>query len=354
MSRVTLAIGTAKGLFYFRSDASRRNWTLDEAPALPGWEVSAVHLAGNGRVFAGTVHYAYGATVRASTDGGKTFTQPDGQPKHREGSDLKMKRIWQLCAGHASEPETLYCGVDEAALFVSRDMAKTWSPYPALNDHPTRGKWFPGAGGLCLHTIIVDRTNKNRIWCGVSAAGMFGTTDGGETWASMNTGIKALNTGSDDEAVAHCIHKVVQHPSHPDYLVMQFHGGLYRSRDGAKSWQSIEKGVPSNFGFPMVCTKRGDLFIAPLADNERFFGDGKMAIYRSRDIGEQWTAQSNGLPAAGAYTGVLRDAMCVDDADGVYFGTTSGDVYATADAGDTWHQLPGTLPRILCVRAIAE
>ncbi|MFT3787145.1 MAG: sialidase family protein [Tepidisphaeraceae bacterium] len=355
MASTMLAVGTTKGVFLYRSNESRDHWTR-EGPFLPGWEISALHLTPE-QITIGTAHYAYGATLRTSTDGGANWNQPDGQPKHPEGSEVKTKRVWQIASGHSSEPNTLLCGLDEAALFVSRDRGNTWAGVEAINAHPTRSKWFPGAGGLCLHTIVADHSNPQRMWIGISAAGVFGTTDGGASWRSMNAGIKPLNTGSDDDAVAHCVHKMVQHPTDPNTLYMQFHGGLYRSTDGGENWTACENGVHSNFGFPMVITRAGELFIVPLqADLTRFFTDGKVLVYKSTDGGGSWTAKSKGLPQTGAFSGVLRDAMAVDShaTPGVYFGTTSGDVFASNDAGESWMRLPGTLPRVLTVRALAQ
>jgi photosystem II stability/assembly factor-like uncharacterized protein len=345
MAATRLAVATAKGLFFY--DRGPSGWTLAD-PSLPGWEVSAVCFDPRGQILVGTSHYAYGPTVRVSADAGKTFSATATQPAPSR-ANAKFNRIWQI---HALR-DRLLVGIDEAALFESSDDGATWAEFPALNSHPTRDNWFPGGGGLCLHTIVVDHSNPARWWVGISAVGVFGTTDAGKTWSLMNTGLNALNTGSDNPMAACCVHKIAQHPTQPDTLYMQYHGGVYRTTDGAENWTKCESGVPSNFGFPMVISSAGKLHIVPLhSDGQRFFDGGKAAVYHSTDGGNSWKASTKGLDSHGAFTGVLRDAMCVDSASGVFLGTTSGEVYASADAGESWSRLPGSLPRIMAVRAL--
>ncbi|HEV7298260.1 MAG TPA: hypothetical protein VGN72_02775 [Tepidisphaeraceae bacterium] len=353
MSQQHLFVGTTKGLFCYTSDASRQQWTMAE-PMLPGWEVSSVGLV-NGRetprLIVGTTHYAYGATLRVSDDMGKTWSQIERGPAYSAESGFKMNRIWQVCA-HPAQHHTVFAGVDEAGLFVSRDGGDSWTEIDSLTKHPTRPKWFAGGGGLCLHTIIVDHSDPQRMWVGISAVGCFRTTDGGATWTPANKGLGGVPTGSDEPDAVHCVHKMVQHATKPDTLFMQYHGGVYRTDDAGDNWRKIEHGLPGNFGFPMVMTNRGELCIAPLGGDEtRFFKDGRFAIYRSTDEGSSWAATNDGLPA-GSYVGILRDAMTVDDRDepGVYLGTTMGHVYASRDGGKAWQRLPGDVPRVLSVR----
>ena len=359
--RVNLLVGTNKGAFFYESD-DRRAWRLT-GPHMPGWEVFSLLAArANGaaspRLVAGTSSFVYGPTVRVSDDLGQTWRQIEKSPSYAAGAPGQLKQIWQIVTGHPSQPGTLYAGVADAGLFVSRDGGENWSEVDSLTKHPTRPNWFPGGGGLCLHTIVVDPHNRRRMWLGISAVGVFRTTDGGESWHLCNNGLRRIATGdAPDSPVAYCVHKIVHdpHPDRRDTLYMQFHGGVYRSDDGADTWHAIESGLPSNFGFPMAVTKTGDLFVAPLhSDEQRVAKDGRLRIYRSRDRGESWQEMKAGLPDE-HYVGILRDAMCVDALEpaGVYFGTSMGEVFASADGGESWQRLPGQLPRITTVKAWA-
>jgi photosystem II stability/assembly factor-like uncharacterized protein len=340
-----LVFGTSKGLFAYT--ASGAGWSL-AAPQLSGWEVSTVHADAT-HSLAATVHWSYGATIRETRDGGQTWTQLEGRPAYGEGSPHKLKRIWQIVPGQ--KPGEFYAGIDEAGLFVSRDGAKTWREVEGLSAYPTRKLWSPGGGGLCLHTIIVDPTNDRRMWVAVSAVGCFRTDDGGATWQQKTAGLPSNSASTDEPCPMYCVHRIVQHPTKPDTLFMQFHGGVFKSTDAGDNWQKIETGLPSNFGFPMVMTKSGTLILAPLqSDEQRVFEGGRYAIYRSSDEGATWKPTSAGFPDEPTFTGVLRDAMCIDDNGGVYFGTTCGQVFASPDDGATWKKLPGTLPRVMSVR----
>jgi photosystem II stability/assembly factor-like uncharacterized protein len=244
--------------------------------------------------------------------------------------------------------------VEEAGLFVSRDDGRTWTELDGLTRHPTRPQWFPGNGGMCLHTILVDPGNPRRLWVAASAIGVFRSDDAGATWKVCNRGLPTVPTGQEPASeVCRCVHKMVLDPAEPGVLYQQFHGGVFKSADGGESWQPIAQGLPSVFGFPMVVTPRGELFLVPLqSDEQRFVLQGALKVYRSRDRGRTWRAVSQGLPAEAQYVGVLRDSMAADALDpaGIYFGTTAGDVYASADAGESWRQLPGRLPRITTVK----
>lgn len=356
MSQQLVFVGTTKGLFCYRADAKSRDaWTLGE-PMLPGWEVSSIGIVKNGgptpRLIVGTTHYAYGATLRVSDDLGKTWNQIERGPTYSAESGFKLNRIWQV-EQHPTDHKTVFAGVDEAGLFVSRDGGNTWTEIDTLTKHPTRPKWFAGGGGLCLHTIIVDHSNPQRMWLGISAVGCFRTTDGGATWTVCTKGLPNLATGSDEPETMHCVHKIVQHPTKPDTLFMQYHGGVFRSDDAAGLWTPIESGLPSNFGFPMVVTRRNEMCIVPLnGETTRGFIDGKSAVYRSTDEGKNWKPVSAGLPSEPSHVGVLRDAMAVDrhNEPGIYFGTTMGQVYASHNGGESWSRMPGELARVLSVR----
>ncbi len=376
--KVTLAAGTQKGLYLFEGDPASGRWTARD-PILPEWEVSTVLLDPKdpNHLTIGTVHYAWGATVRDSRDGGKTWSQTPLRPpvaggpqpgefgyedKGGEGQ-RPIKRIWQLVRGN--EPGTMYAGVDEAALYVSRDSGKTWSEVEGLSKHESRPHWQPGAGGLCLHTILIDPANADRMWVGISAVGVFGTTDGGETWEPMNEGLAPMvATGSPDERAMFCIHRIALDPSAPDRLYMQFHAhsmtpdgshspGVYRSDNGGGHWKPIDSALPDHFGFPLAISRKGEVFVIPLYDESRTFPGGKAAVWCTRDGGGSWEQVTRGLDTEPAFTGVLRDAMVADMGDpaSVYFGTTGGDLFASADAGRSWNRVPARLPRVLSVRA---
>lgn len=354
--RIIVMAGTQKGLFLFTGDPARQEWEMS-GPHLSGWDIYSLYGEGgrSQRLWAGTSHYSYGPTFRVSDDLGKTWQQFEARPQYPAETGFKLNRIWQIVP-HPTDPNTLYAGVEEAGLFVTRDRGQSWHELTGLTRRPDRAKWFPGAGGLCLHTVLIHPTNPKRMWVGISAVGAFRSDDAGETWKNLNKGgLPTLATGSDEEASACCVHKMVLDPKNPDTLYMQYHGGVFKSTDAGDTWVAHESGLPGNFGFPMVVTRDGHLFVAPLkGDEHRFFTDGKAAIYRSRDGAKSWQATTKGLPSDPYFAGVLRDAMAVDPLSptGVYFGTTMGDVFHSADAGDTWRQLPGRLPRVHTVRTV--
>jgi photosystem II stability/assembly factor-like uncharacterized protein len=352
--RLVLLVGTVKGAFLYQGDERRKKWTMT-GPHLPGWEIYS--LCGDprrNRILAGTSSFVYGTTLRESSDLGKTWKQVKAGPAYSAKSGFELKHIWQIVPGHPSEPGTWYAGVEEAGLFASRDDGRTWHEMDGLTKHPSRKLWFPGNGGMCLHTILVDPANPRRLWVAASAIGVFRSDDAGATWVTCNRGLPTVPTGQPAELeVGRCVHKMVLDPHRPNTLYQQFHGGVFRSEDGGDSWQSIAAGLPGNFGFPMVVTTRGELFVVPLhSDEQRFMAKGALKVYRTRDRGRTWRALARGLPTDPHFVGVLRDAMAADPLDpaGVYLGTTSGEVFASADAGDTWTRLPGNLPRITTVK----
>ncbi len=351
---VVLLIGTVKGVFLYHSDENRSNWRLT-GPHLGGWEVFS--LCGDpqrNRILAGTVHYQHGPNIRTSTDLGATWEPIKGNPRFAEGTKAELKHIWQIVPGAPSQQGTWYAGVDDAALFVSRDDAQTWTELTGLTSHPTRPRWMPGFGGLCLHSILVDPTNPRRLWVGISAVGVFRSDDAGETWKLCNAGLHNVAPEFVKDAdMGRCVHKMALDPQRPGVLYLQFHGGVFKSENAAETWTRISAGLPHDFGFPMVVTARGDLFIVPLlSDENRVVPDGALKLWRSRDQGRTWRALTAGLPQKDHFVGVLRDAMSADPFSpaGVYFGTTGGEIFHSKDDGDTWEKLPAQFPRITTLK----
>lgn len=358
MPRALVMVGTRKGAFFYWSDEDRREWRVD-GPLLKGWEVNDLQLDLRGErpvAWAAVGHHVYGATAQRSDDLGASWTQIENGPAYSEDADRKLERVWTVVPGRGDEPEVLYAGVAEAGLFESRDGGGSWREVEGLNDHPTRPAWSPGAGGLCCHTILPDPSDDRRLWVGISAVGVFRTDDGGATWRTRNEGLPIAAASPEHPDVGSCVHKMVCAPDEPSRLYQQNHQGVFRSHDAGDSWQRIENGLPARFGFPMVMHPRDSrtLYIIPLESDEyRFFPGGALTVYRTRDGGDSWQPLSTGLPPADGYTGVLRAAMAVDGMDrcGLYFGTTGGQLFASADEGESWRALPGLLPRIASVTA---
>jgi photosystem II stability/assembly factor-like uncharacterized protein len=359
MNKTLVLVGTRKGAFFLWSDAARREWRI-EGPILKGWEVQDLTLdtrRGRPELFAAVGHFVYGATVQHSLDFGRSWTQIEYGPEYPDGAGSQLKRIWCIEPGHPSEPEVLWAGVDEAGLFVSEDGGESWREVPALRQHSTREGWMPGLGGLCCHTVCIDPGDPRRMWLGISAVGVFRTTDRGESWQVANEGLPIVSPAKDFRDIGSCIHRIVVSPDEPGVLYQQNHRGVFRSRDGADSWQRIEAGLPATFGFPIVLDPRRSrtLYVLPQESDEyRFFPDGQLAVYRSQDGGDSWHALTHGFPAGPAYTGVLRNAMAVDgrEACGIYFGTTGGQLFYSRDGGEAWHTMPCLLPRITSVTAV--
>ena len=344
---VQVFVGTMKGAFVLRSDDERSEWSV-EGPLFKGWKVTAVARAPGGDYLCATASDVYGPAVHRSRDL-REWTQLEQGPAWPEGGERKLKQIWTLLPTDAA----WYAGVDEAGIFQSTDEGASWQPVEALNEHPTRRGWFPGAGGLCAHALLVDPTDAARRWVGISAVGVFRSEDGGASWAGKNAGVPAVIPDKETDEIGYCVHALVADPGDPNTIWRRDHLGMFRTRDGGDHWERIENGLPSSFGFPLVLDARTrTLFAVPLESDEyRMPAEGRFEVYRSRDEGDSWEATSRGLPSP-FYGGVLRHAMAVDhlDAAGVYLGTTAGTVHASFDGGDSWRSLPGVYPRVATVR----
>jgi photosystem II stability/assembly factor-like uncharacterized protein len=349
-------VGTAKGAFLFRATPDRSRWEMG-GPYFPGQSVYSMAYTG-GRMWAATSSMHWGAVLCHSDDRGRTWTTPTtANIKFPEDTGLALKQIWQLAAGPGG---VLYCGVEPASLFKSTDGGESWELVRGLHDHPHRTRWEPGGGGLCLHTIIPDQTDANRVTIAISTGGVYRTTDGGATWAAAGKGVRAEFMPDKYPEFGQCVHKMVSHPSQPRRLFLQNHWGLYRSDDGADSWQDIaqkgKQGPPSDFGFSMVQHPHepATVYIVPLeSDQFRAFPGGAMKVWRTRDAGETWQPLSKGLPQEGCFDLVLRDGAASDGLKpaGIYVGTRGGKVFGSADDGDSWRELADNLPAVLCVKA---
>ena len=356
-----LMVGTTKGAFLLCANAARRRWEVS-GPHFPGHVVYALAYdgrAGRRRIWLSSFNWAYGTTLRASDDFGKAWTNPESHPiKFPEDTGQALKQIWQIAVGRAEEPDKMYCGVEPAALFESNDAGQSWSLVRGLFNHPHREKWNPGNGGLCLHTVLPNPANSKQIHVAISAGGVYRTDDGGANWQARSQGIRADFQPVKYPEFGQCVHKVVRHPSRPDRLFLQNHGGLYRSDDGGDSWKDIGKGVPSDFGFPIVMHPHDPdtAYVLPLEGEMRCPPDAKLRVYRTRNAGRSWEPLTRGLPQKNAYETVLRDAMANDTLDpaGIYFGTRSGKLFGSANDGNSWQLILEGLPPITCVKACVK
>ncbi len=351
-------IGTTKGAFLFRSNAARTEWK-SSGPHFTGQSVYALSYdsrQGRSRIWAGTQNPIFGCGLHWSDDFGAQWTNPEVPvPQFPADTGLSLKQIWQITPGRDDEPEVLYCGVEPAALFESRDAGGSWSLVRGLFNHPHRERWTPGGGGLCLHTIVPDAKNRQRMFVAISTGGVYRTDDGGQSWRALNQGIRADFLPTKYPEFGQCVHKIVQHPSRPERLFLQNHGGLYRSDDSAESWKEIAKGVPSDFGFPMVVHPHdpNSAYILPLDPMGRWAPEAKLRVFRTSNGGRSWQALSRGLPQKDVYETVLRDAMDADELDpaGIYFGTRSGKIFGSRNEGNSWQMIRDGLPAIVCVKA---
>ncbi|NIB41758.1 exo-alpha-sialidase [Pseudomaricurvus alkylphenolicus] len=403
MSSVRVLVGTRKGAFILSADGNRTDWAV-EGPLFAGWEI--FHMKGSpvdpDRIYASQCSDWFGQVIQRSSDGGKTWEQPgtpageepsaenkepsadnkepspEGPPTIGESNKFaydtsaetgkpltthqwydgtqhpwEFKRVWHL-EPSLTDADEVYAGVEDAALFRSGDGAESWQEVAGLRGHGTGPSWQPGAGGMCLHTIVLVPDQPNKIFTAISAAGAFRTDDGGLTWQPINKGLRSEYIPEPEAEVGHCVHKLALHPAKPEVIYMQKHWDVMRSDDGGDSWREVSGNLPSDFGFPIdVHAHDPDtVYVVPIkSDSERYPPDGKLRVYRSRSGGDDWEPLTNGLPQQNCYVNVLRDAMAVDRLDdcGIYFGTTGGQVYVSPDGGDTWQTIARDLPAVLSV-----
>ena len=367
MSGVRLLVGTRKGAFVLTADGQRQQWHVS-GPHFAGWEI--YHLKGSpadpNRLYASQSSGWFGQLIQRSDDGGATWTTMnnafayDGVPGTHQWYDgtphpWEFKRVWHL-EPSLTEPDVVYAGVEDAALFKTTDGGQSWRELPGLRAHGSGPHWQPGAGGLCLHTVIIDPSDPRRLFIAISAAGAFRSDDDGATWKAINRGLKSQGIPDPDAEVGHCVHHIAMHPSRPNVLFMQKHWDVMRSRDGGDSWQEVSGNLPTDFGFAIdVHAHEPDtIYVVPItSDSHHFPPDGRLRVYRSRTGGDEWEPLTAGLPQENCYVNVLRDAMSVDRLDrcGVYFGTTGGQVYGSSDGGDTWTAIVHDLPPVLSIEA---
>jgi photosystem II stability/assembly factor-like uncharacterized protein len=388
MSGVRVLVGTRKGAFILTSDGKREKWNVS-GPHFAGWEI--YHAKGStvdpNRVYVSQTSGWFGQVIQRSDDGGKTWFQPGTPPGEETGPGgtpkgesnkfvydvspgtgkpltthqfydgtqhpWEFKRVWHL-EPSLTEPNTVFAGVEDAALFKSKDGGKTWSELSGLRGHGTGPKWQPGAGGMCLHTVILDPSDPKRIYIAISAAGAFRTDDGGATWKPINKGLHSLYIPDPAAEVGHCVHHVAMNPKRPGVLFMQKHWDVMRSDNAGDSWTEVSGNLPTDFGFviDVHAHQPETIYVVPIkSDSEHFVPDGKLRVYRSKTGGNEWEELTKGLPQQNCYVNVLRDAMAVDSLDdcGVYFGTSGGQVYASSNGGDTWNAIVRDLPGVLSV-----
>jgi len=389
MSTVRVLVGTRKGAFILTSDGKRERWDVD-GPHFGGWEI--YHVKGSpvdpNRLYASQSSGWFGQIIQRSNDGGKTWeqpgtkpgeptTNPDGTPigqsnkfvydtSSGSGKPLtthqwydgtqhpwEFKRVWHL-EPSLNDPDTVYAGVEDAALFRTTDGGQNWQELSGLRGHGSGAQWAPGAGGMCLHTILLDPSNPERMFIAISAAGAFRTDDGGNTWRPINRGLKSQYIPDSNAEIGFCVHRLAMHRARPNVLFMQLHWNVMRSDNSGDSWHKVSGNLPTDFGFPIDvhAHEPNTVYVVPIkSDSLHYPPDGKLRVYRSRTGGDEWEALTNGLPQRDCYVNVLRDAMAVDTLDscGIYFGTSGGQVYASADAGDHWAPIVRDLPPVVSV-----
>jgi photosystem II stability/assembly factor-like uncharacterized protein len=365
MSGVRVLVGTRKGAFLLTSDGKRQNWEVS-GPHFAGWEI--YHVKGSpadpNRLYASQSSGWFGQLIQRSDDGGATWNPVgnqfayDGTPGTHMWYDgtqhpWEFKRVWHI-EPSANDPDTALAGVEDAALFRTTDGGASWHELPGLRNHESGSRWQPGAGGMCLHTIIQDPKNPGRIVIAISAAGAFRSDDGGETWKPINKGLSSKFIPDPNAEVGHCVHRIAMHPSRPNVLFMQKHWDIMRSDNAGDTWHKVSGNLPTDFGFPIDvhAHEPETIYVVPIkSDSEHFPIDGKLQVYRSKTGGNEWEPLTNGLPQRDCYVNVLRNAMAIDSLDscGVYFGTTGGQVYCSPDAGDTWAPIVRDLPAVLSV-----
>jgi photosystem II stability/assembly factor-like uncharacterized protein len=365
MSGVRVLVGTRKGAFILTADGKREKWDVS-GPHFAGWEI--YHAKGSpvdpDRLYVSQTSGWFGQQIQRSSDGGKTW-EPVGNKFDYQGETgthqwydgtpkpWEFKRVWHL-EPSLTDPDIVYAGIEDAAFFRTTDGGQTWNELPGLRQHGTGPSWQPGAGGMCLHTIILDPSDPARIYIAISAAGAFRTDDGGQTWKPINKGLFSQYIPNPTAEVGHCVHHIAMHPSRPGVLFMQKHWDVMRSDDAGDSWQEVSGNLPTDFGFviDVHAHEPETIYVVPIkSDSEHYPLDGQLRVYRSRSGGNEWEPLTNGLPQANCYVNILRDAMSVDSLDecGIYFGTTGGQVYASTDSGDNWTAIVRDLPPVLSV-----
>ena len=391
MTAIRVLVGTKKGAFIITSDGKRSTWSVS-GPHFAGWEI--YHIKGSPvdpeRIYASQTSSWFGQIIQRSNDGGKTWEQPasagepagapeepGGMPRGESNKFVydtspetgrpltthqwydgtqhpwEFARVWHL-EPSLDDPDTVYAGVEDAALFRTTDGGRSWHELPGLRGHESGPSWQPGAGGMCLHTILLDPTDRNRMYTAISAAGTFRTDDGGASWLPINRGLTSNFMPDPTAEVGHCVHRIAMHPSRPQTLFMQKHWDIMRSDDAGQSWHEVSGDLPSDFGFPIDvhAHEPETVYVVPIkSDSEHYPPEGKLRVYRSRTGGGDWEPLTKGLPQQDCFVNVLRDAMAIDSLDpcGVYFGTTGGQVYASADSGDRWEPIASHLPSVLSV-----
>ena len=394
MSAIRVLVGTRKGAFVLTADGHRRDWSV-AGPHFSGWEI--YHLKGSpaepDRIYASQSGGWFGQVIQRSSDGGLTWEQPGSAPPEPDASPddaagppmpqgesnkfvydtteetgrpltthqwydgtqhpWEFARVWHLEPSLA-DPDVVYAGVEDAALFRSTDGGESWHELAGLRGHDTGAEWAPGAGGMCLHTILLDPRDPQRMFVAISAAGSFRTEDGGRTWTTINRGLHSAFLPDPTAEIGHCVHRLALHPSNPDRLFMQKHWDVMRSDDAGANWYEVSGNLPSDFGFPIHvhAHEPETVYVVPIkSDSEHYPPEGRLRVYRSRTGGNEWEALTDGLPQKDCYVNVLRDAMAVDSLDpcGVYFGTTGGQVYVSPDGGDHWTAIVRDLPSVLSV-----
>lgn len=365
MTGVRVLVGTRKGAFVLTSDGQRQNWDV-KGPFFGGWEI--YHLKASpvdpNRIYASQSSGWFGQLIQRSDDGGQTWNPVgnkfvyDGVPGTHQWYDgtphpWEFKRVWHL-EPSLTNPDIVYAGVEDAALFQTTDGGQNWNELSGLRQHGSGPRWQPGAGGMCLHSIILDPKQPGRIFIAISAAGAFRSDDGGATWKPINQGLRSDFIPDPTAEVGHCVHHIAQHPSRPDTLFMQKHWDVMRSDNSGESWQEVSGNLPTDFGFviDVHAHEPETIYVVPIkSDTEHYPIDGQLRVYRSRTGGNDWEPLANGLPQSHCYVNVLRDAMAVDSLDscGIYFGTTGGQVYVSPDAGDHWQAIVRDLPAVVSV-----
>jgi photosystem II stability/assembly factor-like uncharacterized protein len=389
MSGVRVLVGTHKGAFVLTSDGKRQKWNVS-GPFFGGWEV--YHMKGSpvdpNRLYASQTSGWFGQIIQRSDDGGKTWfqpgtkpgeptTTPDGMPKAESnkfvydtspgsGKPLtthqwydgtqhpwEFKRVWHL-EPSLTDANTVYAGVEDAAMFRTTDGGQSWHELAGLRGHGTGSQWTPGAGGMGLHTILLDRKNHNRMYIAISSAGAFRTDDGGKSWKAINQGLRSEYIPDPNAEIGHCVHRIALHPSRPDVLFMQKHWDVMRTDNAGDSWHEISGNLPTDFGFvvDVHAHEPNTVYVIPItSDSLHYPPEGKLRVYRSRSGGNEWEPLTKGLPQSDCFVNILRDAMAVDTLDscGIYFGTTGGQVYVSPDGGDHWNAIVSNLPAVFSV-----